>query len=248
MVLWNGVNFTADGREPATADEFYQIGLRCWKSSQYRPAAPFFLEHAAVAGHALAAEFLGHVCFLQGDHAKAVPWLRRSTASPRAGYYLGCLCQRGFPEAGIAQSFDAAAQWYRHAVSLGEPEAMLALGDLYLERLLPVSRAPMAHALEYFLLAAGQGHSYGAVPGRRGVPDAVRGPRPCRAVLRAVPGQPRPAQPRAEHLDDPGERGGPQPDQMDPGPAEPAPAARHGQPPAAAQPRLPGPAAGAAVS
>jgi uncharacterized protein len=161
MVLWNGINFTADGREPATAEEFHQIGLSCWNGGQYRAAAPFFLETAAVNGHAAAAEFLGHVWFVQQDYAKAVPWLRQSPGSSRAAYYLGCLYQRGCPEAGIGQSFDDAAEWYRHAVSLGQPEAMLALGDLYLERLLPVSRAPMAHALEYFLMASQQGHPYG---------------------------------------------------------------------------------------
>lgn len=161
MVLWNGVNFTVEGREPQTAGEFYDIGLHSWNSAQYRPAAPFFLEHAAARGHAAAAELLGHVYFLDRDYAKAVPWLRQSPGSRRAAYYLGCLYQQGCPQAGIAQSFDTAAEWYRQAVSLGEPEAALALGDLYLERLLPLSRAPMAHALEYFLTAAQQGHPYG---------------------------------------------------------------------------------------
>ncbi|MEU6341665.1 tetratricopeptide repeat protein [Streptomyces sp. NPDC046977] len=160
MVLWNGVNFTADGREPTTAEEFHQIGRYCWDSGQYRAAAAFFLEPAAAQGHADAGELLGHVRYVQGEWAEAVPWLRRSPASPRAAYYLGTLAYRGCPEAGITQSFDAAAEWYRRAVALGEPEAMLALGEMYLERLVRLDRAPVDHALECFLPAAQAGHPY----------------------------------------------------------------------------------------
>ncbi|MEY9964094.1 TPR repeat protein [Streptacidiphilus sp. MAP12-16] len=160
MVVWNGVNFTADGREPTTGEEFYQIGLYCWNSGQYRPAAAFFLEHAAVGGHAVAAELLGHVLYLQGDYARAVPWLLQSPASRRAAYYLGTLYQQGCPQAGFVQSYDAAAEWYRKSAALGEPEAMLALGELYLDRLLPITRAPVDHALEYLLRAAQGGHPY----------------------------------------------------------------------------------------
>lgn len=160
MVLWNGVDFTADGREPVTAEEFYRIGRYCWDSGQYRPAAGFFLEPAAAEGHSAAGELLGHVRFVQGDYAQAVPWLRRSPGSPRAAYYLGSLYQRGCPEAGIGQSYDAAADWYRRATALGEPEAMLALGELYLERLVRLERAPVDHALECFLPAAEAGHPY----------------------------------------------------------------------------------------
>ncbi|MFF3559262.1 tetratricopeptide repeat protein [Streptomyces sp. NPDC002574] len=160
MVLWNGVDFTADGREPTTAEEFYRIGRYCWDSGQYRAAAGFFLEPAANEGHALAGELLGHVRFAQGDPAGAVPWLRRNPDSPRAAYYLGVLSYQGCPEAGIRQSFDTAAEWYRRATALGEPEAMLALGEMYLERLVRLDRAPVDHALECFLPAARAGHPY----------------------------------------------------------------------------------------
>ncbi|MPY31532.1 sel1 repeat family protein [Streptomyces adustus] len=160
-VLWNGIEFTVDGRQPVSADDFHQIGLHCWSSPPHRAAAAFFLEQAAAKGHDGAAELLGHICFVQGDYVQAVPWLRQSSGSPRAAYYLGCLYQQGALDAGIAQSYDDAADHYRRAVALGEPEAMLALGNLYLERLLPVSRAPMEHALEHFLAAAHKGHPYG---------------------------------------------------------------------------------------
>ncbi|MFG2949847.1 tetratricopeptide repeat protein [Streptomyces adustus] len=160
-MLWKGIEFTVDARQPVTAEDFHQIGLHCWSSPSHRAAAAFFLEQAAARGHDASAELLGHICFVQGDHAQAVPWLRQSPASPRAAYYLGCLYQQGAPEAGIAQSYDEAAGHYRRAASLGEPEAMLALGNLYLERLLPVSRAPAEHALEHFLAAAHRGHPYG---------------------------------------------------------------------------------------
>lgn len=159
MVVWNGVNFTADGREPVTPEDFHRIGQYCWDNAQYRPATAYFLEQAAVGGHAVAAELLGHVCYSQGDYAKAVPWLLRSS-SRRAAYYLGRLHEDGCPAAGIVRSLGAAAEWYRRAAALGEPEAMLALGEMYLERLLPLRRSPAEHALEHFLPAAEAGHPY----------------------------------------------------------------------------------------
>ncbi|MEU8929077.1 hypothetical protein AB0D30_04275 [Streptomyces sp. NPDC048409] len=160
MAHWQGTDFTVDGREPATAEDHYRIGLHCWNSGQHRAAAPYFLETAAGAGHEAAAELLGHIAYLQGHYAIAVPLLRRSTGSPRAAYYLASLYQQGCPEAGLAQSLDEAAHHYRAAARLGEPEAMLALGELYLERLLPLTRTPAEHALEYFLAAAERGHPY----------------------------------------------------------------------------------------
>ncbi|MFD6926481.1 tetratricopeptide repeat protein [Streptomyces sp. NPDC059944] len=161
MVLWQGNNFTVDGREPTTAEEYYRIGLHCWNGEQYRGAAAHFLGAAADAGHDAAAELLGHIDYVQGRYASAVPRLRRSSGSPRAAYYLASLHQRGCPEAGIRQSYDEAGRWYRAASELGEPEAMLALGDLYLERLLPATRTPAEHALEQFLAAAAREHPYG---------------------------------------------------------------------------------------
>lgn len=161
MVRWQGTDFTVDGHEPTSDEEYYQIGLHCWNSVQHRGAAAFFLEAAAATGHSAAVELLGHVDYVQGHYASAVPRLRQSTGSPRAAYYLALLYHHGCPEADIAQSFDEAARWYRAAVELGEPEAMLALGDLYLERLLPLTRAPAEHALEYFLAAAARNHPYG---------------------------------------------------------------------------------------
>ncbi|MFJ1705936.1 tetratricopeptide repeat protein [Kitasatospora sp. NPDC088346] len=161
MVQWQGIDFTVDGREPATAEEYYRIGLHCWNGTRQREAAPFFLATAAGAGHEAAVELLGHIDYVQGRYASAVPRLRRSTGSPRAAYYLGTLHQQGCPPAGLAQSFDEAARWYRAAAELGEPEAMLALGDLYLERLLPPTRSPAEHALEHFLAAAARNHPYG---------------------------------------------------------------------------------------
>ncbi|WP_371476955.1 tetratricopeptide repeat protein [Kitasatospora sp. NBC_00315] len=160
MVQWQGFDFTVDGREPTNAEEYYRIGLNCWNGGQHRGAAAFFLEAAAAAGHGAAVELLGHVEYTQGRYASAAPWLRRSTGSPRAAYYLGSLHHQGCPQAGIGQSFDEAARWYRAAAELGEPEAMLALGDLYLEGLLPLNRAPVEHALEHFLAAAARDHPY----------------------------------------------------------------------------------------
>ncbi|GAA4984728.1 hypothetical protein [Kitasatospora paranensis] len=160
MVQWRGIDFTVDGREPTTAEEFYRIGLHCWTGTQYREAAAHFLEGAASAGHADAVELLGHIDFVQGRYASAVPRLRQSTGSPRAAHYLATLYQQGCPQAGIARSLDEAARWYRTAAELGEPEAMLALGELYLERLLPLTRSPADHALEYFLAAAARHHPY----------------------------------------------------------------------------------------
>lgn len=160
VVQWQGTNFTVDGHEPTSAEEYYQIGLHCWNGAQHRDAAAFFLEAAAGAGHSAAVELLGHIGYVQGHYARAVPWLRQSTGSPRAAHYLATLYHQGCPEAGIAQSFDEAARWYRAAAELGEPEAMLALGDLYLERLLPLTHSPAQHALEYFLAAATRGHPY----------------------------------------------------------------------------------------
>ncbi|MFD8999416.1 tetratricopeptide repeat protein [Streptomyces sp. NPDC059582] len=157
---WQGTNFTVDGREPAGAEDHYRIGLHCWNSSQHRAAASFFLEAAAATGHSAAVELLGHVEYVQGHYARAVPRLRQSNGSPRAAYYLASLYHQGCPEAGITQSYDEAARWYRAAAELGEPEAMLALGDLYLERLLPLTRAPAEHALEHFLAAAARDHPY----------------------------------------------------------------------------------------
>ncbi|MEV7323439.1 hypothetical protein [Streptomyces sp. NPDC093970] len=160
MAHWQGTDFTVDGREPTSAEDHYQIGLHCWNSGQHRAAAPYFLETAASAGHEAAVELLGHIAYLQGQYAIAVPLLRRSTGSPRAAHYLASLYQRGCPEAGIAQSLDEAARHYRAAARLGEPESMLALGELYLERLLPLTQAPAQHALEYFLAAAERDHPY----------------------------------------------------------------------------------------
>ncbi|MFD6301049.1 tetratricopeptide repeat protein [Streptomyces sp. NPDC060235] len=161
MVLWQGNNFTVDGREPTTAEEYYRIGLRCWHDDRYRNAATHFLGAAADVGHEAAIELLGHIDYVQGRFASAVPHLRRSSGSPRAAYYLASLHQRGCPEAGIGQSYDEAGRWYRAAARSGEPEAMLALGDLYLERLLPVTGTPAEHALEQFLAAAARDHPYG---------------------------------------------------------------------------------------
>ncbi|MEW1773555.1 hypothetical protein [Streptomyces sp. NPDC086777] len=160
MAHWQGTDFTVDGREPTSAEDHYQIGLHCWNSAQHRAAAPYFLETAASAGHDAAVELFGHIAYLQGHYAIAVPLLRRSTESPRAAYYLGTLYHQGCPEAGMAQSLDDAARHYRAAARLGEPEAMLALGELYLERLLPLTRTPAEHALEHFLAAAERGHPY----------------------------------------------------------------------------------------
>lgn len=160
VVQWQGTDFTVDGREPTSAEEYYRIGLHCWNSEQYRGAAAFFLQAAAGTGHSAAIELLGHIEYVQGQYASAVPRLRQSTGSPRAAYYLASLYHQGCPQAGIAQSFDEAARLYRAAAELGEPEAMLALGDLYLERLLPLTRAPAEHALEHFLAAAARGHPY----------------------------------------------------------------------------------------
>ncbi|MFI5634010.1 tetratricopeptide repeat protein [Streptomyces sp. NPDC051664] len=160
VMQWQGTDFTVDGHEPTSAEEYYRIGLHCWNSAQYRGAAAFFLEAAAATGHSAAVELLGHVEYVQGQYASAVPRLRQSTGSPRAAYYLASLYHRGCPEAGIVQSFDEAASWYHAAAELGEPEAMLALGDLYLERLLPLTRAPAEHALEHFLAASARDHPY----------------------------------------------------------------------------------------
>ncbi|MFJ3234668.1 tetratricopeptide repeat protein [Streptomyces sp. NPDC086787] len=161
MVQWQGTNFTVDGHEPTSAEEYYRIGLHCWNSTQHRGAAAFFLEAAAGTGHGAAVELLGHIEYVQERYASAVPRLRQSTGSPRATYYLASLYHRGCPQAGITQSFDEAARWYHASAELGEPEAMLALGDLYLERLLPLTRAPAEHALEHFLAAAARNHPYG---------------------------------------------------------------------------------------
>ncbi|MER8185961.1 hypothetical protein [Kitasatospora sp. NPDC094015] len=161
MVRWQGIDFTVDGREPATAEEYYRIGLHCWNGTTHRDAAAFFLAPAADAGHGAAVELLGHIDFTQGRYASAVPRLRQCTDSPRAAHYLATLHHQGCPQAGIARSLDEAARWYRIAADRGEPEAMLALGELYLERLLPLSRSPAAHALEHFLAAAGRNHPYG---------------------------------------------------------------------------------------
>ncbi|MGW1724290.1 tetratricopeptide repeat protein [Streptomyces sp. NPDC002306] len=160
MVQWQGTDFTVDGREPTSAEDHYQIGLHCWNSAQHRAAASYFLEAAAATGHSAAVELLGHADYVRGHYARAVPRLRQSTGSPRAAYYLGSLYHQGCPEAGITQSYDEAGRWYRAAAELGEPEAMLALGDLYLERLLPLTHAPAQHALEYFLAAAARDHPY----------------------------------------------------------------------------------------
>lgn len=160
MVQWQGNNFTVDGREPTNAEEYYRIGLNCWASAQHSGAAAFFLEAAAATEHAAAVELLGHIEYVQGHYERAVPRLRLSSGSPRAAYYLASLHHRGCPQADIVQSYNEAARWYRAASDLGEPEAMLALGDLYLERLLPVTRTPAAHALEYFLAAAALDHPY----------------------------------------------------------------------------------------
>ncbi|MEU8941541.1 hypothetical protein OHU17_05290 [Streptomyces goshikiensis] len=158
---WNGVDFTVDGREPTTAEEFHRIGLHCWQDPRHREAAAFFLEPAARAGHAEAAELLGHVLFSRGEYAAAAPWLRGSAGtSRRAAHYLGRLSYDGCPPAGITASYADAAHWYREAARLGEPEAMLALGEMYLERLLPLTGAPVAHALELFAAAAALGHPY----------------------------------------------------------------------------------------
>lgn len=161
MVQWQGTDFTVDGREPATAEDYYRIGLHCWSGEPHRDAAAYFLGAAADVGHEAAIELLGHIDYVYGRFASAVPRLRRSSGSPRAAYYLASLHQRGCPEAGIAQSYDEAARWFRAAAELGEPEAMLALGDLYLERLLPLTRSPAEHALEQFLAAAARDHPYG---------------------------------------------------------------------------------------
>ncbi|MGW3664665.1 tetratricopeptide repeat protein [Streptomyces sp. NPDC005141] len=160
MVQWQGTNFTVDGREPTSAEEYYQIGLHCWNCGQPRGAEAFFLEAAAATRHSAAIELLGHIDYVQGRYASAVPRLRDSSGSPRAAYYLASLYHRGCPQAAIAQSFDEAGRWYHAAAELGEPEAMLALGDLYLERLLPLTRAPAEHALEQFLAAAARNHPY----------------------------------------------------------------------------------------
>ncbi|MCX5214422.1 hypothetical protein OG689_35065 [Kitasatospora sp. NBC_00240] len=160
MVLWRGIDFTVDGHEPNGAEEYYRIGLHCWNGAQHREAAAFFLGAAAADGHGAAVELLGHVEYTQGRYASALPWLRQSTGSPRAAYYLASLYHQGCAQAGLGQSFDEAARWYRAAAELGEPEAMLALGDLYLEGLLPLTHAPVAHALQYFLAAAARDHPY----------------------------------------------------------------------------------------
>ncbi|WP_328551553.1 tetratricopeptide repeat protein [Streptomyces sp. NBC_00358] len=160
MVQWQGTNFTVDGREPTNADEYYRIGLHCWNSGQHRGAEVFFLETAASKGHSAAIELLGHIDYVQGQYASAVPRLRRSTGSPRATYYLASLYHHGCPQAGIVESLDEAGRWYRVSAELGEPEAMLALGELYLERLLPLTRSPAEHALEQFLAATARNHPY----------------------------------------------------------------------------------------
>ncbi|MEV8036187.1 hypothetical protein [Streptomyces sp. NPDC086182] len=161
VVQWQGTNFTVDGHEPTSAEEYYQIGLHCWNTAQHHGADVYFLEAAASTGHSAAIELLGHIDYAQGRYASAVPRLRRSSGSPRAAYYLASLYHQGCPQAGIVQSLDEAARWYHASAELGEPEAMLALGDLYLERLLPLTRAPAEHALEQFLAAAARSHPYG---------------------------------------------------------------------------------------
>ncbi|MHA6757447.1 SEL1-like repeat protein [Streptacidiphilus sp. PAMC 29251] len=161
MVWWNGTNFTTDGHEPSTAQEYFGLGQYCWSRSEHRSGAAFFLRPAADAGHEAAIELLGHVLFVQGDFVGAAPWLLKSTGSGRAAYYLGVLHQRGCSEAGIAKSFAAAVARYRRAAQLGEPEAMLVLGDLHSDRLLPVTRSPLEHALEFYLQASRLGHPYG---------------------------------------------------------------------------------------
>ena len=161
MVWWNGTNFTTDGHEPATAEEYYGLGRHCWNSPEHRAGAAFFLEPAAGAGHEAAIDLLGHVLFSEGDYVHAVPWLLRATGSGRAAYYLGVLHQRGCSEAGVAKSFTEAVARFRRAAALGEPEAMVALGNLHSDRLLPGTRSPLEHALEFYLEASRLGHPYG---------------------------------------------------------------------------------------
>jgi uncharacterized protein len=190
-VLFGGADYTVDGREPVTAEDHYRIGLHCWGSDAHRPAAAFFLEAAERAGHADAAELLGHADFVQGRYAAAVPRLLRSTGSPRAAHYLGTLHQRGCPEAGIAASYEEAAHWYRRAAALGEPESMMALGDLYLERLLRPARSPAEHALEHFLAAADLGHPYGQYRAAEVCRTLLDDPARAAALYRACAGNPR---------------------------------------------------------
>ncbi|MFB7241756.1 hypothetical protein CW362_00455 [Streptomyces populi] len=161
MVQWQGTNFTVDGHEPTSAEEYYRIGLHCWNTGQHPGAEIRFLETAASTGHSAAIELLGHIDYTQGRYASAVPRLRHSSRSPRAAFYLASLYHHGCPQAGIVQSLDEAARWYHASAELGEPEAMLVLGDLYLEQLIPVTGAPAEHALEQFLAAATRNHPYG---------------------------------------------------------------------------------------
>ncbi len=118
---WQGIDFTVDGREPVSAEEYYRIGLHCWNSAEHRGAAVFFPETAASAGHGDADELLGHVAYVQGHYAKAVPRPRRGTGSPRAAHYLASLYHRGCPEAGIARSLDEAARRYRAEAAPAAP-------------------------------------------------------------------------------------------------------------------------------
>ncbi|MGW1535493.1 tetratricopeptide repeat protein [Streptomyces aureus] len=161
MVLWQGTNFTVDGHEPTSAEEYYRIGLHSWNSGQHPGAEVYFLEIAAARGHGAAIELLGHIDYIQGRYASAVPRLRHSSGSPRSAFYLASLYHHGCPQAGIVESLDEAARWYHASAELGEPEAMIVLGDLYLERLIPITRAPAEHALEQFLAAATRNHPYG---------------------------------------------------------------------------------------
>jgi TPR repeat protein len=90
MAQFAGVNYTVDGREPVTAEEFGVIGAHCANTEQY----------------------------------------------------------------------DAAAVFLGRAEELGDQEAMVRLGDLYLDGLLRCTRAPLEHALEHLTYASNLGHPY----------------------------------------------------------------------------------------
>lgn len=161
MVLWQGNNFTVDGREPTTAEEYYRIGLRCWHDDRYRNAATHFLGAAADVGHEAAIELLGHIDYVQGASRAPCHTCGGAAVHPAPPTTSPASTSAVAPRPQIGQSYDEAGRWYRAAARSGEPEAMLALGDLYLERLLPVTGTPAEHALEQFLAAAARGHPYG---------------------------------------------------------------------------------------
>lgn len=112
---------------------FFQKGLSCYQSQNYKMAAKFFFM-AAEAGHAEAQGFLG-ICYDYGygvaeNDGEAVKWYRKAAMQGLAHIQL-ILGDCYYGGEGVSKNYEEAVKWYRKAAEQGLAGAQYNLGNCY---------------------------------------------------------------------------------------------------------------------